>query len=66
MWSLDEGGENQAGKNHMIWGIAGMLVMVSVWGIIGLIENTFGIGRVGGTDVSRLQDITAPANFGGQ
>jgi len=66
MWSLSSGAENNEGKNHMIWGIAGMLVMVSVWGIIGLLENTFGIGRAGGTDISRLENVTAPANFGGQ
>lgn len=31
------------GKDHMIWGIVGMFVMVSVYGIISLLDNTFGL-----------------------
>lgn len=67
LWSM-KGGEVQTdGKNHMIWGIVGMLIMVSVYGIIALISNTFGFGiNPGGTfelDTSSLNNITAPANF---
>ena len=29
-----------AGKKHMIWGIIGMFIMVSAYGIIALIDNT--------------------------
>jgi hypothetical protein len=66
LWSLGEGGESGTGKQHMLWGIVGMLVMVSVWGIIGLIENTFGIGNAGGTDASSMNSVTAPVNFTSQ
>jgi len=31
------------GLQHLIWGLVGMLVMVSVQGIIALIINTFGL-----------------------
>ncbi len=31
------------GKQHIIWGIVGMFIMVAVYGIIGLILNTFGL-----------------------
>jgi len=31
------------GKNHMIWGIVGMFIMVASYGIINVIANTIGI-----------------------
>ena len=36
-------GEKDTGKQHMIWGIVGMFIMFSVFGILKLIENTLGI-----------------------
>jgi hypothetical protein len=35
------------GKNVMIWGIIALFVMVSVWGIIAVLNNTF-FGTSGG------------------
>ncbi|MDP2648999.1 MAG: hypothetical protein Q8P19_03840 [bacterium] len=43
LWKLNEGGDSKEGKQHMIWGIVGMLIMVSVYGILSLVTNTFGI-----------------------
>ena len=43
LWKLSEGGDNKEGKAHMVWGIVGMLIMVSVYGILSLATNTFGI-----------------------
>lgn len=43
LWNLDEG-SHEEGKRHMIWGIVGMFVMVSVWGIIMLLNATFSLG----------------------
>ena len=34
------------GRNFMIWGIIALAVMVSVWGLVGILENTFGINNV--------------------
>ncbi len=31
------------GKTHMLWGIIGIAIMVSVWSLLTLITNTFGI-----------------------
>ena len=42
------------GKNIMIWGILALFVMVSVWGIIGVISNTFGIGTGGTIQIPRI------------
>ena len=31
------------GKRNIIWGVVGMFIMVSVYGIINLVLNTFGV-----------------------
>lgn len=44
--------EDQKGeaRNHMIYGIIGLFVMVSVWGLVALLQNTFGVsGGIGPT-----------------
>lgn len=39
------GGEKEGaeGATLMIWGIIALFVMLSIWGIIGLLRNTFGV-----------------------
>jgi hypothetical protein len=64
LWKLDEGAES-SGKQHMLWGIVGMLIMVSVYGIITLIDTTFDLD-ISNPDVSRMDNVIAPANFTGQ
>src|SRR3989344_2974168 len=50
MLDLSKGSDTAKGKSHMLWGIVGMLIMVSVFGIIRLISDTFGFGvGAGGT-----------------
>jgi hypothetical protein len=45
VWS---GGEfKEGGRNIMIAGLVALFVMVSVWGIIRLAQNTLGIGSGG-------------------
>jgi hypothetical protein len=71
IFNLGEGGENTEGKQHMLWGIIGMLVMVGVFGIIALLNNTFKLGvgsdaRSYEPDMSRLKDINSAYNFVGQ
>ena len=67
MFNLEKGGENEEGKQHMLWGIVGMFVMASVYGIIALLDNTFGLQAFSGTpDMSRYENINIPQNwFGG-
>ena len=48
LWSVEEGGGKEEGKQHMIYGIAGMFIMVSFWSIIALLDNTFGFGAFNG------------------
>ena len=66
LWNLNEGGDNKEGKQHMIWGIVGMLIMISVYGIITLLDNTFGLGVFSGSpDMSRLNNVSVPNNIFG-
>ena len=44
---ISAGGDDEKrgeGRNMMIYGIVGLAVMVSVWGIVNILVNTFGIG----------------------
>ena len=34
------------GKQHMMWGIIGIAIMMGVWTILGIILNTLGISEV--------------------
>ena len=59
LWNAEEGGKNDDGKRHMIWGIVGMFIMISVWSIITLLDNTFNLGATNGngaaSDINRNQ-----------
>ncbi len=35
--------DRETGKKHMAWGLVGMFIMISVFGIMRIIVNTFGI-----------------------
>lgn len=61
-WGLVEylrgGGEDkEKGKQTMIYGIIALFVMVSVWGLVGLIGNTFGIQQGGGAIIPNIPRI---------
>src|SRR5687767_12778616 len=37
--------KKKEGKQHMIWGIIGLFVMVSVWGLVGFLGESLGINQ---------------------
>lgn len=41
--NAQEEAKRQKGRDFMIWGIIALAVMVSVWGLVGILRNTFGI-----------------------
>jgi Type IV secretion system pilin len=41
--NADEEAKRAQGKQYMIWGIIGLAVMLSVWGLVGIVGSTFGI-----------------------
>ncbi|MDD3693796.1 MAG: hypothetical protein PHC89_00115 [Candidatus Pacebacteria bacterium] len=49
----------EKGKRHIVWGVIGMAVMISVFGIISFLTNTLGVGNV---DPSSTGDISSLFN----
>ncbi len=52
--SDDEDKKSKA-KDQMVWGIIGIAVIVSVWGLVAILRNMFGVDNSGGI----------PTNLGG-
>jgi hypothetical protein len=43
---FSEGGEKkEEGKQYMLWGIVGIFVMVSVWGLVNIVKQTFNLSE---------------------
>ena len=42
MWHLSGGENKNDGKQHMLWGLVGMFIMVAAYSIIKIIANTLG------------------------
>jgi hypothetical protein len=39
-------------KTHMIWGIVGLFIMVSIWGLVAVLSNTFSLSNTAQTGPS--------------
>jgi|SRR5665213_3622834 len=71
MWGLlqfmvntNRGEDTSDGKRHMIYGSLGMFIMVSVYGLIALLDSTFGL-NISNPTVNT--NVTVPTvNFTGQ
>ena len=44
LMNLDSPDGRQTGVRHMLWGIIGVFIMATVFGIINIITETFGLG----------------------
>lgn len=42
-------------RDTMIWGIIAIFVMVSVWGLVNLLQNTFGVQQDGAQTLPQIQ-----------
>ncbi len=51
--------KRQEGKDHMLWGLVGFLIMFGVFGIITILSNTIGV--TGLTVNQKQQTFTPPA-----
>lgn len=40
----DQEAKRDEGRQFMIYGIVALFVMVSIWGLVGIIQGTFGLG----------------------
>lgn len=43
IWNADSDTDRDTGKRSLVWGLIGMLIMISVYGIISLLLSSFGI-----------------------
>jgi uncharacterized membrane protein YidH (DUF202 family) len=50
----DSEDERETGRRHMIWGVIGMFIMISVFGIMNIIINTVGGPRTDINEVIRI------------
>ena len=51
--SDDDEGKGKA-KEQMIWGVIAMAVIMSIWGLVGLLQTFFGVGTQGAGDPNVL------------
>ena len=51
IWGATSEETKDEGKNLMLWGLIGFLVMASVWGLVAIINNTLGLGGTGGPPI---------------
>ncbi len=58
LWNSREGEVTSEGKQHMLWGVVGMFIMVSVYGILTLLTTTFGIDSQKATDTSNAGEYS--------
>ncbi|MFH1454761.1 MAG: hypothetical protein ABIF22_00310 [bacterium] len=47
-----EGDDKQAGREFMFWGIVGIFVIVSLWGLVSILQSTF---TLNGNDITPRQ-----------
>ncbi len=38
--------KREEGRKFMLWGIIAFFVMISVWGLVGILRDTFGVHNV--------------------
>ena len=57
LWSMEQENAHE-GLKIMFWGLIAIFVMVSIWGIIRLIQNTFAVG--GTTEITAPKGVQLP------
>lgn len=63
IWSSGNEEGKADGKNIMIAGIVGLFVMVSIWGLVGIIANTFGVTKGGSETAPRVNTSAGGAIY---
>lgn len=43
IWSHGDSGEVSKGHRLILWGLVGFAVMISIWGLVNIVTNTFGL-----------------------
>lgn len=50
----DDSTAREEGRNFILYGLIGLFVIISVWGLVGVLQGTFGIGNT--TFIPQLQE----------
>lgn len=58
------GEDKEEGRHIMIWGILALFVMLSVWGLVGVVGNTFGIQQGGAVNIPGVGGSYGGVNTG--
>ncbi len=58
IWGAGDQAKRQKGKDHMLWGFVGFIIMFGVYGIITIVTNTVGV--TGLTVDQKQQTFTPP------
>lgn len=61
------GGDEESkskGRTMMIWGLIGLVVIVSIWGLVSILKNTFGLSNPSQGTVQIPCIPTGPGNQG--
>lgn len=43
--NADDSGKREEGRDFILYGLIGLFVIVSVWGLVGVLQGTFGLGN---------------------
>lgn len=54
IFSAGEAAEVEKGHKLILWGIIGFVVMISIWGLVNIVGNTFGIESSDAPDLPTL------------
>lgn len=44
------------GRDRMIYGIIGLVVIIAMWGLVGIVKNSFGLDNIG----TQIPNLTPP------
>ena len=55
VWGASDEGKREEGRNLMLWGIIGFVLMVSVWGIVNFVAE--GIGFGGNEEIQDIPNV---------
>jgi hypothetical protein len=65
LFNFGEGKDDKQkqGRNLMIYSVLALFVMVTIWGIVGLLANSFGISQSATADAPLLDNITPGGGY---
>jgi len=57
IFSSDDPEKKESGRNIMIWGVIALFVMVSVWGLVNVLADTFNLDTQNTPDVPNIPGL---------